>query len=96
MENAGLVTYASNYILSKGADETIRFRRKYASLCAHEMAHQWFGDLVTMAWWDDVWLNEAFATWMASKVVASWKPEWNAARRARRRTAREPWRRTRS
>ena len=40
------------------------------------MAHQWFGDLVTTAWWDDIWLNEAFATWMESKIVAQWKPEW--------------------
>ncbi|HMA29147.1 MAG TPA: M1 family aminopeptidase [Thermoanaerobaculia bacterium] len=76
MENPGLVTYVSTSILSKPADETIRFRRRYASVCAHETAHQWFGDLVTMAWWDDVWLNESFATWMANKIVARWKPDW--------------------
>jgi cytosol alanyl aminopeptidase len=78
MENPGLVTYVSTLLLSKPADETIRFRRTYASVCAHETAHQWFGDLVTMAWWDDVWLNESFATWMASKIIDRWKPEWGS------------------
>src|SRR5450830_160224 len=78
MENPGLVTYVSTLLLSKPADETIRFRRSYASVCAHETAHQWFGDLVTMAWWDDVWLNESFATWMASKIIGRWKPDWGS------------------
>jgi cytosol alanyl aminopeptidase len=78
MENAGLVTYASNLLLAKPSDETIRFRRAYASVCAHETAHQWFGDLVTMAWWDDVWLNESFATWMTSKIIGRWKPDWGS------------------
>ncbi len=76
MENAGLVTYASGLLLAKPADETIRFRRAYASVCAHETAHQWFGDYVTTAWWDDIWLNEAFATWMTPKILDRWKPEW--------------------
>jgi alanyl aminopeptidase len=78
MENPGLVTYVSTLLLSRPADETIRFRRAYASVCAHETAHQWFGDLVTMAWWDDVWLNESFATWMASKILGRWKPDWGS------------------
>src|SRR5262249_1897713 len=42
----------------------------------HEMAHQWFGDLVTLAWWDDTWLNESFASWMETKIVEGWKPDW--------------------
>ena len=79
MENPGLVTYSSNLILAKATDETIVFRRSYASVCAHETAHQWFGDFVTTAWWDDIWLNEAFATWMDAKVMNRWKPEWKDA-----------------
>jgi alanyl aminopeptidase len=76
MENAGLVTYAGNILLAVPADETIGFRQRYASIAAHELAHQWFGNLVTMAWWDDVWLNESFATWMSNKIVDKLHPEW--------------------
>ena len=77
MENAGLVTYAETLLLANPAVDTTQRQRTYASIAAHELAHQWFGDLVTLAWWDDTWLNEAFATWIASKVMAEWKPEWN-------------------
>ena len=77
MENAGLVTYAQTIILAKPSSDTEMRRRGYASVAAHELAHQWFGDLVTTAWWNDIWLNEAFATWMEQKLVAEWKPEWN-------------------
>ena len=48
-----------------------------AEIVAHEMAHMWFGDLVTMDWWDDLWLNESFASWMATKAVDSLYPEWD-------------------
>jgi cytosol alanyl aminopeptidase len=76
MENAGMVTYAQNIILAKPDRDTETRRRYYASVAAHELAHQWFGDLVTTAWWNDIWLNEAFATWMEQKLIAEWKPEW--------------------
>jgi alanyl aminopeptidase len=76
MENAGMVTYAQNIILANPETDSITRQREYAVVAAHELAHQWFGDLVTTNWWDDVWLNEAFATWMEQKLVAEWKPEW--------------------
>jgi len=78
MENAGLVTYDQNIVLWDPALDTIGRQREYASVAAHELAHQWFGDLVTTAWWDDIWLNEAFATWTSSKILAEWKPEWHS------------------
>jgi alanyl aminopeptidase len=77
MENAGLITYGESELLSKPANDTIRRQRECAIVAAHEMAHQWFGDLVTTAWWNDIWLNEAFATWMEGKIVGEWKPEWH-------------------
>ncbi len=77
MENAGLVTYSQNLILANPATDTVSRQRGYASVAAHELAHQWCGDLVTTAWWNDIWLNEAFATWMSAKILADWHPEWN-------------------
>src|SRR5580704_11712392 len=77
MENAGLITYGETLLLSKPGDDTIHRQRECAIVTAHEMAHQWFGDLVTTAWWDDIWLNEAFASWMENKIVGEWKPDWH-------------------
>ena len=51
-------------------------KKRVAEVICHELAHMWYGNLVTMAWWDDLWLNEAFATWMAFQIVDEWKPEW--------------------
>ena len=77
MENAGLITYAQSLILAKPSEDSMERQRSYASVSAHEMAHMWFGDLVTTAWWDDIWLNEAFATWLSNKTLEKWKPEWH-------------------
>jgi alanyl aminopeptidase len=75
MENAGLITIRSSLALMPAGTETAAFQRNYTSIMTHEIAHQWFGDLVTLAWWEDVWLNEAFATWMATKITARLRPD---------------------
>ena len=77
MENAGMITYASTLLLATPHEESVTFTRRYAAVAAHEIAHQWFGDLVTLAWWDDTWLNEAFATWMGQKTMQRYRPEWD-------------------
>jgi puromycin-sensitive aminopeptidase len=76
MENAGAVFFRETLLLLDPATVSIAERRRAAEVIAHELAHMWYGDLVTMAWWDDLWLNEAFATWMAYRVVDDWKPAW--------------------
>ncbi|MDX2013759.1 MAG: M1 family metallopeptidase [Myxococcaceae bacterium] len=76
MENPGLVTYGHQLILSRPEVDTPSRQRGFAGVCTHELAHQWFGDLVTMAWWDDLWLNEAFATWMTPRILEAWQPTW--------------------
>ena len=76
MENPGLVTYASELILAPPKADSINRQRGYFITAAHELAHQWFGDLVTMSWWNDTWLNESFATWMESQITDRIHPEW--------------------
>ena len=77
MENTGCITFREVILLIDEKQGSIDLKKEIASVIAHEMAHQWFGDLVTMKWWDDIWLNEGFATWMSSKPDQAWKPEWN-------------------
>ena len=79
MENVGLVTFREPLLLlGDGESAPEGQKRGYAYVMAHELAHMWFGNLVTMPWWDDIWLNEAFATWMGNRSVARVFPEYEA------------------
>jgi aminopeptidase N len=77
MENFGCITYRETDLLVDAKAGDVPEKKRVAEVVAHEMAHQWFGDMVTMQWWDNLWLNEGFATWMETKPVAEWHPEWN-------------------
>ena len=76
MENTAAIFYRETLLLA-APDASVRVRKDVAEVLAHEIAHQWFGDLVTMQWWDDIWLNEGFANWMMSKPLKEWRPDWN-------------------
>jgi alanyl aminopeptidase len=78
MENVGLITFREWILLVDEERATEDQRRLFAYVLAHELAHQWFGNLVTMPWWDDIWLNESFATWMGNKVVHALHPEYRS------------------
>jgi len=75
MENAGLIAYGDFLLAPREEDTALRQRRR-AGIMLHEMSHQWFGDLVTTAWWDDIWLNEAFASWLSLKLLNEAHPDW--------------------
>ncbi len=77
MENWGCVTYRETALLVDPENSSAGTRQRVAEVVAHEMAHMWFGDLVTMEWWDDLWLNESFATWVGTKAVDWLFPEWS-------------------
>lgn len=77
MENFGCITYRETDLLIDDKTASIPAKKRVVVVVAHEMAHQWFGDMVTMQWWDNLWLNEGFASWMETKPVARWHPEWN-------------------
>src|SRR5215471_11325677 len=78
MENWGGITFFESRLLFDPTTSASDARRGIFSIIAHEMAHQWFGDLVTMAWWDNIWLNEGFATWMQAKAADALHPEWQS------------------
>jgi len=77
MENTACIIYRETDFLADEKTASVPEKANIAEVIAHEMAHQWFGDLVTMKWWDDIWLNEGFATWMEDKPVEAWHPDWN-------------------
>ena len=77
MENFGAITFRETDLLLDPKTASFNAKRNATLAIVHEMAHQWFGDLVTMQWWDNIWLNEGFATWMENKCTAAMHPEWN-------------------
>src|SRR5205809_1282210 len=91
MENWGGITYYESALLFDPRNSSARTKQNIYEVLAHEMAHQWFGDLVTMAWWDNLWLNEGFASWMGSKCTAHFNPPWEVW--LRRGSPRDPTRR---
>src|SRR6266480_1275581 len=76
MENWGGITYYETALLFDPANSSAGTKQRVYEVIAHEVAHQWFGDLVTMAWWDNLWLNEGFASWMGTKCTARFNPQW--------------------
>jgi aminopeptidase N len=79
MENVGAVIYRERLLIVDPKTASDSLKQRISAIISHETAHQWFGDLVTMRWWDDIWLNEGFASWIGGKAVRETHPEWNLA-----------------
>src|SRR5438477_4529417 len=92
MENWGGITYFESTLLFDPKNSSAETKQHIYEVLAHEMAHMWFGDLVTMAWWDNLWLNEGFASWMGSKCTVYFDPQWEVW--LARELPRDPTRRT--
>jgi alanyl aminopeptidase len=88
MEHPGLISYASTLLLASPGEQTPASERDYLATAAHELAHQWFGNLVTPAWWDDLWLNESFASWLGDKIADEVLPDAAGSTRVQRARAR--------
>lgn len=91
MENWGGITYYESALVFDPKNSSAETKQIIYEVIAHEMAHMWFGDLVTMAWWDNLWLNEGFASWMGTKCTSHFNPQWEVW--MRRETPRDPTRR---
>jgi aminopeptidase N len=91
MENWGGITYYESTLLFDPKNSSAETKQNVYEVIAHEIAHQWFGNLVTMAWWDNLWLNEGFASWMGTKCTAHFNPQWEVW--LRRNLPRDPTRR---
>lgn len=76
MEHPGIVSMGQPLTLIKPDEESLQRKKAYANILAHELAHFWFGDYVTMEWWDETWLNEAMASWLDKKITDQFEPEW--------------------
>ncbi|MDQ2824951.1 MAG: M1 family metallopeptidase [Verrucomicrobiota bacterium] len=92
MENWGGITYFESALLFDPEKSSASTRQRIYEVIAHETAHQWFGDLVTMAWWNNLWLNEGFASWMGTKCTAHFNPQWEVW--LQKNIPRDPTRRT--